>query len=126
MAALRSRGCFGCAAEKAFKPADETAGFFRGLVARSAILEGLLRTRLEFPFIAARLARFEAAGITRVTRLPWLVSAAFAPPFVRTPFPSTLTAGFSATLAPLARRLKGTPLIGAAAGFSGGRSGRTV
>jgi hypothetical protein len=93
MAGLRRRRCFGCAAEKAFQPADEAARFFRGLVARSAILKRLLRTRLEFPLVASWLARFKAAGFTGIARRPWFsitwitrlprfVSAAFGSPFI--------------------------------------------
>jgi hypothetical protein len=125
-AALGRRGCFGCAAKKAFQPADETARFFHGLVARPAILIRLLWARLEFPFVSSWLSRFEAAGITGISRLPRFVRATFASPFTRTPFSSNVTTAFAATLAPLARRLERATLVGALAGFASGRSGRAV
>jgi hypothetical protein len=83
---LRYRGFIGD--EEAFQPADKSAGLFLRLSGRCRCLIRLMRTRLEFPFVAARLARFEPSRLTRITaafaglpRFARLVGAAFTAAF---------------------------------------------
>ena len=106
--AARGRRGFGrSAAEDAFQPAHESAGFFlRFGRARGAFLVRLILARLELAIVTTRLARLEAARTTAVTR--------FAPTF------AWLAPAVAAALARIAwvTRLEGTALTAFAAGVA--------
>jgi hypothetical protein len=118
-------GCrrrLGFAAEQAFQPSDETAGFLLRLGARSRLAVGLVRAGLELAIVPARLPRLEGAR-------PGLVAGIARLALVARIAGLTRLAGLEGTAAlaritPVAGRLKGRTVFAARSGrLGGGRAG---
>ena len=114
-AALRCGGLVGFAAEDAFQPAQETAGFLLWLTVRRTLRGGLIWTWFKLSVFAARLARLEPSRLTDIS----LAAFAGRPRFTRLERPAAF-----ATFAPLARGLESPAFVGSCRGFAGGAGGR--